>query len=158
MPQLDNDAHERFCEEYLIDLNGTRAWQRTSGNENTNSCAVEASRLLRNANIRIRIRELMDERSKDTLIDAKYVVDNLNEVYNRCMQAEPVKVWNHVTKQMEETGEWVFDSQGANKSLELLGKHVAMFTEKSEVKTDLGGIIIQGAKFANKPNEDTANR
>jgi phage terminase small subunit len=36
---------------------------------------------------------------------------------------------------------WEFDSSGANKALELLGRHLAMFTDKTkqsvEIKTDL---------------------
>jgi hypothetical protein len=41
----------------------------------------------------------------------------------------------HVQKIDEATGEgvWEFDSSGANRSLELLGKHLRMFVDKVEL-------------------------
>jgi hypothetical protein len=52
-------------------------------------------------------------------------------------------VFNPIDKCMEQKtdesgqGVWEFDSNGANKALELMGKHVAMFTEKKVVDTNL---------------------
>ena len=36
-------------------------------------------------------------------------------------------------KKGEPTGEWKFDSAGANRSLELLGRHLGMFTDKFKI-------------------------
>ena len=48
------------------------------------------------------------------------------------MQAVPVLVSDG-----EETGEWHFEHSGANKSLELLGKHLKLFTDKLELSGQL---------------------
>ncbi len=135
-----NDIQMKFCEEYLIDLNGTRAAMRAGYTENPNSAAVEASRLLRNVNVRACIRSLMDERSKETFVDACHVVEGLKEVFDRCMQAAPVMVFDPIEKQMvqakdeEGQGIWQFDSTGANRAAELLGKHVGIFEKDNKQK------------------------
>ena len=68
MAKLTNEKHERFCQEYLIDLNGKQAAIRTGYSEAT--AAAQASRLLTNVNIQERVAELQAERSKRTTIDA----------------------------------------------------------------------------------------
>lgn len=153
MGALANDLHELFANEYLIDLNATQAYIRANNNEcEYNTAKAYAYKLLQDITVRTRVRELMDERSKDTLIDAKYVVDGLNEVYLRAMQAKPVLEWDYEAKEFKETGEYQFDSHGANKALELLGKHVAMFTDKTEVK-NTGGIKVITGKDIDEPTD-----
>lgn len=133
-----SEKHRTFCEEYLIDLNGTQAAIRTG--YAANSAAVESSRLLRNANIRAYIHELMQERSKITLIDANFVLEGLRETAQRCLQAKPVMVFNPVEKQMEQKqtedgqGVWEFDSTGANRAFELIGKHLGIFEKDNKQK------------------------
>ena len=53
------------------------------------------------------------------------------------MQAQPV-----LTPAEEETGEYRFDSSGANKATELIGRHLAMFTDK--VQTEVSGTLQTG--------------
>ena len=52
-----------------------------------------------------------------------------------CMQAEPVIVGG------EPTGEYKFDSSGANKALELVGKHVNIQAWKEKTEITLGESI-----------------
>jgi len=51
------------------------------------------------------------------------------ENYSRCMQANPV-----LDKYGEETGEFIYNPNGANKALELIGKHLGMWDKKVETK------------------------
>lgn len=141
------DKQQLFCIEYLIDLNASQAARRAGYAPDTSH--KEGSRLLTNVGIRAYIQQQMSERSKKTMIDAEYVVEKLKEVEQRCRQATPVMKFNFATQMMEQVKDeddnnvWQFDSQGANKALELLGKHLAIFTEKQEISGELGGQISE---------------
>jgi phage terminase small subunit len=144
-----NDKHEVFCKEYLLDLNGAQAAIRAG--YAADSARVTASKLLTDANILTRIKALMDERSENTMVDATFVVEGFKEVFNRCMQKQPVLEFDPIEKKLKQKVDdegnsvWQFDSVGANKALEMLGKHLAMFTDKlkqdvkvTEIKADFG--------------------
>lgn len=134
---------ERFCQEYLVDLNGTQAAIRAGYSEKT--AGQQGERLLRNVEIAATIRAVMDERAERTKITSDYVLSSLQEVAERCMQRSPVMVGNGKERQqaIDEEGRhvWEFNAMGANKSLELLGKHLALFTERVELQA-AGSVVI----------------
>ena len=121
---------ELFCEEYMIDLNATQAAIRAGYSEQT-ARQIGTENLAKPA-IADKIAELKVERSNRTLVDADYVIKGLLEVHRRCMQKEPVM--ERVDGQQQESGEFKFEHSGANKSLELLGKHLGIFTDKLDVR------------------------
>lgn len=147
-PQL-TEKQDQFCKEYLIDLNATQAAIRAGySKESARDIGCEN---LTKPNIRARIGELIDERSKRTLVHADFIVENLVEVSQRCLQKQPVMIFDPVQKAMvqkeDEDGNhvWEFDSGGANKALELLGKHLKMFTDRVEQKNEsvvTGKVVI----------------
>ncbi|MFT3679438.1 MAG: terminase small subunit [Ferruginibacter sp.] len=157
---------ERFCIEYLIDLNATQAAIRAGYSE---ASAKEIGyEHLTKPHIRTRIENLIDERSSRTLVHADFVINNLVEVSQRCMQKTPVMVFNAADKCMEQKVDdegnnvWEFDSNGANKALELLGKHLKMFTDKVEQKGELShlltgkaviNVISTGVPLANRETD-----
>lgn len=129
-----------FCEEYLIDLNATAAAIRAGYTEK--SARVTACKMLTNANIGKKISELMAMRSKSTNISAKWVIESLKTVANRCMTEEQVMVRG--SDGMEPSGEYKFDSSGANRSLELIGKHLKLFTDKIDHTSSDGSMALDG--------------
>lgn len=127
------EKQEVFVREYMVDLNASQAYLRAGYNVNEATARANASRLLTKANILTRIEELQAERAKKLNIDAEWVLSRLVQISDRCMSAEPVMEFNYETKRLEHNGEYKFDSGGANKATELIGKHLGMFKEKLEL-------------------------
>lgn len=128
MPELKNKKHERFCQEYVIDYNGKQAAER-AGYKASNARA-QASDLLTNADILARVRELQKEQMERLSLNADMVILEILDTYRSCRQGTPVMQRNPRTGKWEESGIYQFDSHGALKALELLGKHLGVFEKK----------------------------
>ena len=132
----------RFAQEYLVDLNGTQAAIRAGYSQRTAN--EQAARLLTKASVQEAIQKGQQERQKRTLVTVDYVVTSLREVAERGMQKAPV--YNTRGEQVvDEEGRsvWRFDSSGANRALELLGKHVNAFGERKDDPADEIPVAIQ---------------
>ncbi len=131
MPKL-NAKQVRFCEEYLIDLNATQAAVRAGYSEKTSKQI--GSENLSKPDIAEYIAELKQDRSKKTEIDAAWVLAAAKKVHDRCMQEEAV-----VDRDGAPTGEYKFEHSGANKALEIIGKHIDVqaFLDKKEVEVSI---------------------
>lgn len=143
LDQLE-EQQQLFVLEYMKDLNGTNAAIRANYSEKT--ARQQASRLLSNVNIQNAIAELKSERNERLNIDADYVIKTVVETIERCSQARPVYDKSGELVMMETPdGElapvYKYDATNVLKGAELLGRHLAMFTDKSEVQTD-GNINI----------------
>lgn len=123
------ERQERFCREYIIDYNATQAAVR-SGYSKKAACTT-ASENLRKPNILARVRELQKEQRERLCITADWVIMSLVDVYEKCMQLQPVMVWDSEQKKKVESGEYVFDSKGALNALEMIGKHLSVFDPKN---------------------------
>ncbi len=133
------DKQEMFCREYLLDLNATQAAIRAGYSEKTANRT--ATKLLSKAVIQDLISELKSERSERVGIDADWVLKSAKRVFERCMQDEPIlNSGGEPVMVKTQNGElacaYKFDSSGANKSLELIGKHVDVqaFKERLEIE------------------------
>ena len=71
-------------------------------------------------------------------VSKAWLIAKLKEVAERCMQAEPI-----LDKLGHETGFWKFDAGGANRSLELIGKHLRVFGEDASTSAQLGAAVIR---------------
>lgn len=152
------NKQKRFCEEYLIDLNGTQAAIRAGYSPDT--AAVIASENLTKPNIRARIDKAIAERSKRTGVNADRVIQELAKiafvnasdfidlkegvlregaVSEDTAVISGVKVKRSITDNGE-TIEREIKLADKIKALELLGKHLGMFTDKMELsgKVDTG--------------------
>lgn len=136
-----NESQESFCQEYLYDLNATQAYLRVYKEVTIKSARVLSCKLLANVSVYTRIRELIDDRNKRIMLSQDFVIYGLVDVANRCRQATPVLVFDPVERCMvqarADNGDpvWEFDSHGANKALELLGKHMGIFEKDNRQKT-----------------------
>lgn len=127
-----NDRQERFCQEYIIDLKVGEAAVRAGYSEKT--AYSIGSRLLKNVKVASRIEELQKKVNAKLELTQEWVLKHLKEVVAKSMQEKEVEKFNYITKEIEGTGEYIFDSRGANQALQLIGKHLGMFTEKLEIK------------------------
>ena len=73
--KLKNLRHERFCQEYVKDHNGSEAYKRAGYKINGNASRVNASRLLTNANVQNRIAELEEQIRERNEIETDEIID-----------------------------------------------------------------------------------
>jgi phage terminase small subunit len=126
---------QRFVDEYLIDLNATQAAIRAGYSENT-ARAIGAENLTK-PDIADAIAAAQADRSERTEITQDYVLTSIVETMERCKQASPVTYKNGEQVMVETPdGEvapaWTFNAAGVLKGAELLGRHLAMFTDKHQ--------------------------
>lgn len=125
-----NEKQKIFCQEYIIDFNGTRAAIVAGYSKKT--ARSMASENLTKPDIQQHLKELINQRSERTKITQDEVVANIVEVMQRCMQAKPVLFMGHQVQDEEGNNLWKFDSQGANKALDMLMKHTGGYKEDNK--------------------------
>ena len=129
------DKQRKFCDEYLIDCNATRAYRKAYPNvKKDSSGAVCAAKLLRIAKVQEYINKQLEKISSEKIADAKEVMEYLTTVLRGESQSEIVVI--------EGTGDGCSDARKMNKApdekerlkaAELLGKRYGLFTDKLEV-------------------------
>lgn len=154
------DKQKRFCEEYLIDLNATQAAIRAGYSPKTAN--EQGSRLLANVSIRTHIDKSIAARSVRTGVNADRVIRELARV----AFVNPTEIVDPDTARVRETATdddkaaisavKVKMSSGENsdsierevrfadklKALELLGRHLNMFSDNLNITGDMGVSIV----------------
>ncbi len=117
------EKQKRFANEYLIDLNATRAYKAVYTRvKNDSTAAAAAARLLKNVNVSTYIGKRMEERSKRTEIKQDDVVKELAKIGF----AKSALLYEMEVKTNDKL-----------KALELLGRHLGMFTDKQEIRAQI---------------------
>lgn len=137
---------EAFVREYLVDLNATQAAIRAGYSQKT--AGQIGDELLKKPEIKAALKAGISARAERVEITADFVLGGLKEVALRCMERVPVMVGSGKERRQltftttdPKTGEeitanaWTFDSAGANRSLELLGKHLGVFDQAEDPDT-----------------------
>lgn len=80
MPKLKGKyaKQELFCNEYIVDFNGTQAAIRAGYSKKT--AEAQASRLLTTVKVKARVAELMKKRNERMKMDADYVLTRLRQI------------------------------------------------------------------------------
>ena len=77
--KLKNDRHERFCQEYVIDLNATRAYRKVYKCSKDNARRA-GSRLLKNEDVAKRVTCLQSKANTQTELTAKKVLEAYEKI------------------------------------------------------------------------------
>ena len=141
-----------FADEYLIDLNATRAYKVAYPTVKKDEVArANASRLLTNANVKKYISDQMEKIHDKRIADAQEVMEYLTAVLRGESTGQEIVV-EGVGDGMSEarTMEKKPSEKEKLKAAELLGRRYSLFTEKVEVsgsleaeKTKLDDLIQQ---------------
>lgn len=134
---------EKFCIEYLIDLNATQAAIRAGYSKRT--AEALASRLLRNVNIRGRIKELQDKVFEDGMMSAAEALWRLSKA-GRGELKEEVVVTEGIGDGFSEAKiiKKQISARDQIKALELIGKRHDLFS--SDTKIEMVPVIITGER------------
>lgn len=124
---LPNDRHELFVQHLIDGESGGGAYRNAGYEAEGASARAAASRLLTDVNVQARYRHLIEERQRRMEVKREWIIERLVRNVDRSMQAEPVR-----DKEGNETGEFTYQGNVANKALELLGKHLGMFVDRHE--------------------------
>lgn len=123
-------------------VSGTAAYKHCKPRASVNTCATEASKLLRNPKVKAELARLQQKCEDEMLVTVREIVTGILEVKDRCMQKSPVMEGTGKDRRQKEelvidpdTGEmqmrqvWEFKEAGALKAWELLGKWKKMFSD-----------------------------
>ncbi|MCB6475588.1 terminase small subunit [Emergencia timonensis] len=140
-----------FADEYLIDLNATRAYKAAYQSVKKDEvAAASGARLLRNVKVSAYIEEQLEKMRSERVADAREVMEYLTSVMRREKGEKVVVTLN------KEVSKYIPDENGtmrkqtvkeefpeivgipaklsdANKAAELLGKRYRLFTDKLDV-------------------------
>ena len=132
------DKQKIFADEYLIDLNATRAYKAAYPREKKdNVAATNGGRMLRNAEVKKYIDEQLEKMHNEKTADAQEVLEYLTAVLRGESSAEEIVVEGcgdgHSEAKIMEKGP---SEKERLKAAELLGKRFGLYTEKVEVKDE----------------------
>ena len=145
------EKQKRFCDEYLIDCNATRAYRVAYPNCKKNSSADAAARkLLGNTRIREYIDKRMAEKNEALIAKQDEILQTLTRVLRRQEMDTVVVTCKERRSGYDEKGKKVITEKEVpqlvqvptkvsdlNKAAELLGKRYALFTDKVETDVDM---------------------
>lgn len=113
---------KQFCEEYIIDLNGSKAAERAGFS--AKSAGKIAFQLMEKPEIAARIKELMEKRSKKTGITQEMVINELKKI--AFSNLKDIAKWNQSGVDFHDSGR-------------IPRKRTAFISEISQVMNEYGG-------------------
>ena len=135
------DKQKRFCEEYIIDCNGTQAAIRAGYSKK--AARQIADKLMSKADIRGYIDERLEQLRSEKTAEAREVLEYLTSV----MRGEHTE---QVLKLSEEGGQVITDINVSEKdwlkAAELIGKRYGLFKENVDVSGSIPVVICDDVK------------
>lgn len=113
MPKLKNVRHEAFCQEYIKELNQTKAYLKVYKGTTNDAAKANAARLIANDTVKGRVKELMKKRAEKAGRAAEEILADVRRIGEKA----------------EQEGRY----NDSLKALELEGKHQAIWTDKMKI-------------------------
>lgn len=142
MAQGLTDKQRIFANEYLVDLNATRAYKKAYPNVKKDEVAnAAASRMLRNVKVKAYIDEQLKKIEDESIADATEVMKYLTQILRGELDEEVVVVegegdgCSSARTLRKEVG-----IRERNKAAELLGKRYRLFIDK--IEADVNQTVI----------------
>lgn len=151
MAALTNPKHELFAQE----LAKGRTAEEAHGIAGYKASRSGASQLKQNLNISNRVGELLSEREsvhaqataqaiKSTALTKEWVIETLMENVAKAMQAKAM-----TNDEGDPIGEFQYQGSVANKALELLGKEMGMFVDRTVSENVNTNYVVSGEPVDN---------
>ncbi|WP_086348772.1 terminase small subunit [Candidatus Enterococcus clewellii] len=141
------EKQQIFADEYLKDLNGTRAYKVAYTKVKKDSvAAANANRLLRNAKVQTYIDEQLEQMHNERTADAQEVLEYLTAVMRGEETEETLVGIGEGAQAKIDIG---VGAKDRIKAAELLGKRHALFTDKKEISGEVGVTFVEDV-----PEED----
>lgn len=113
-----------------------------------NTATANGNRLLKDIGVSAILKELRDKAEEESFLETINVAKSFKQIFDRCMQHEPVMQYNYQTKQMEPVRDdegnalFTFDSNGANRAMENIAKHIGFYELDNTQKAPVINIAI----------------
>lgn len=149
------DKQRIFCDEYLTDLNATRAYKAAYPNVKKDSVASSnGNRLLRNAEIKEYIQKRLAEKEDALIAKQDEVLKTLTRIMRREEAETVVTTCKKRKSYYDAKGKKVIDENeepflveiptkvsDVNKAAEMLGKYYTLFTDRTQIEGE-GAVVI----------------
>ena len=151
MTALSNPKHERFAQELAKGKSAEESYALAGFSPNRGNASV----LKHKQNILDRVSEILDEREaihaqataeaiKATALTKAWVIETLMENVAKAMQAKAM-----TDDEGNTIGEFQYQGSVANKALELLGKEIGMFVDRSINENVNTNYVVSGEPVDN---------
>ena len=127
------EKQKLFCDEYLIDLNGTRAYRTVYKSKTDRTAATRASNLLKKEDIAEYINKRLEEIHNEKTADIQEVMEYLTSVMRGTSEASTLAMCGDG---MQEVITKKPDERERLKAAELLGKRYRIFNEKVTLEVE----------------------
>jgi tRNA A37 methylthiotransferase MiaB len=152
---LKNPRHEKFCQLVASGMKPADAY--VSLGYSANGAAPSANNLLKRADVAERVRELKELAAQSAVarleLKREWVLEQLVDNVRKCKQDVAV-----LDRNGQPTGVYTFQAAAANRALELIGKELGMFVDRSHTKPtrieDLTDEMLDAMIAAAKAEDD----
>lgn len=135
------DRAERFCQEYTICYNKTRA--AILAGYSAKTAAKQGCTLMKDPRVQARIREIQKELVDEYAVTRERIVLEMMEAVEICKAAKPVMIWSTAKHTYVESGEYQIDGKNLVRALEAVGKFLG-FDNHNKPTGNTGPVFISG--------------